>query len=481
MHEVLRTEKLVYRHFELPILDGMDVALFQGEILGVAGLNGAGRSALADVLSGLKGHDEGVICVEDQPVDYHSVWEAQQLGIYCIRHMSTLIPELKIADNLCIFSSRRMREWRIKAYRNHRVTRTILDELSIAINADRAVSTLSLAEKHLIEIARAVAAKAKVIILDDIMLSYTEAEYWNLYRLLKRIVSPERALILIDSKLDRLLNIAGRIVVMRNGKNIGVFYEDEFDRIPIQKVLTGMGFVINRVEPALKKSEDLLTAVEISNRHLHHFSFTIKKGEVVGFVDEGYDNCRALIHLLNGGALVDAGRIFLEGRKLQLNGGKQAMVSQGIGYIGYYKASLFPTLSSAENLTIAGLREFAGKWGIKAGLERFAVREYAQQLGIDKADLNQPVQRTDNHTQIKVTLYKWMIAKAKLVVMDNVFSGIDITMHNCICDFVSEAKKRAMGIIYISPHAQEVYDMSDRVYRIKDGWITGQYRNESSR
>jgi ABC-type sugar transport system ATPase subunit len=475
MHEVLRAEQLVYRSFDLPVLNGMDLTLFQGEILGVAGLNGAGRSALADVLSGLKGHDDGVIYVEDKSVSYHSVWEAQRLDIYCIRYKSTLIPELTIADNLCILPSGRIREWRIKAHQDHRVTRDILEGLKISIDSDREVSALSLAEKHLIEIARAVAAKAKVIILDDIMLSYTETEYWNLYQLLKRIASRRIALIVIDSKLKRLLEIAGRIVVMREGKNIGVFYADEFDRIPIQKVLTGTDFVINSVEPALENDEDLLAALRIGNQNLHDFSFNIKNGEVVGFVDEGYDNCRALINLLNGNTPLDAGQMFLDGRELLLNGGKPAMIAQGMGYIGYYKASLFPNLSLAENLTIAGLGEFSGKLGIKTGMERFAVKEYAQRLEIDERDLHKQVQRTDNRTQINVALYKWMVAKAKLVVMDNVFSGTDITMHNCICDFISDAKKHNMGIIYISPYAQEVYEMSDRVYRVKNGRIIGQH------
>jgi ABC-type sugar transport system ATPase subunit len=280
---------------------------------------------------------------------------------------------------------------------------------------------------------------------------------------------------LIDSKLKRLLEIAGRIVVMRDGKNIGVFYADEFDRIPIQKVLTGTDFVINSVEPALENGEDLLAAVRISNQNLYDFSFNIKNGEVVGFVDEGYDNCRALISLLNGNTGLDKGQIFLNGRELLLNGGKQALIAQGMGYIGYYKSCLFPNLSLAENLTIAGLGEFSGKLGIRTRMERFAVKEYARKLGIDDRDLYKQAQRTDNRTQMNVALYKWMIARAKLIVMDNVFSGTDITMHNCIYDFISDAKKRNMGIIYTSPYAQEVYEMSDRVYRIKDGRIIGQH------
>jgi ABC-type sugar transport system ATPase subunit len=475
MYEVLRTEQLVYRSFDFPILNGMDLTLFQGEILGVAGLNGAGRSALADVLSGLKGHDEGVIYVEDKPVGYHSVWEAEHLGIYCIRYKSTLIPELTIADNLCILPSRPGWGARIKARKDNALTRDIWDELKISINYDVEVDSLSLAEKHIIEIVRAVAAKAKVIILDDIMLSYTETEYQNLYRLLKQIVNRRIALILIDSKIDRLLKIAGQLVVMREGKNIGVFYADEFERIPIQKVLTGVDFVINSVEPSLENGKDLLAATGINNRHLHDFNFKIKNGQVVGFVDEGYDNCRAVINLLNGNASVDEGQIFLDGRELLLNAGKRFMISQGIGYIGYYKASLFPNLSTAENLMIAGLGEFSGRLGIKARIERFAVRQYARKLEIDGQDLDRQVQRTDNRTQINVALYKWIIAKAKLVVMDNVFSGTDIIMHNCIYDFISDAKKRNMGIIYVSPYAQEVYEMSDRVYRIKDGWIIGRH------
>jgi ABC-type sugar transport system ATPase subunit len=473
LDEVLRTEQLVRRSFGDPVLNGMDLSLYRNEILGIAGLNGSGRSALTDVLSGLKGYDDGFIYLEDKPVRYHSVLEAQQLGIYCIRHKSTLIEKLTIADNFCILPPRKIGEWRIKKRQDTLFTKTILDELNIPIDFNREVQTLSLAEKHLIEIARAGSADAKVIILDDIMLSYTEKEYWDLYRLLKRIQSLRIALIVIDSKLDRLLQIAGRLIVIRSGRNIGFFYAEEFNELQIQKVLTGTDFVISSVDASPKSGKNLLTATGICNQHLHDISFNIKKGEVVGFVDEGSDNCRAIIDLLNGNAAIEQGQILLDNRELFLHGGKRAMTVQGIGYIGYYKASLFPHLSLAENLTIVGVGQFSGELGINTRMERFVVGEYASKLGIDRHDLNKQVQWVDNRTQINVALYKWMVAKAKIVVMDNTFSGTDITMHNCIYDFISEAKKCKMGIIYTSPYAQEVYKTSDRVYRIRDGCIIG--------
>jgi ABC-type sugar transport system ATPase subunit len=471
MDEVLRTEQLVCHSFDVPVLNGMDLSLYRGEVLGLAGLNGAGRSILADVLSGLRGYDAGLIYVEDRPVSYHSILEAQRLGIYCIRHKSTLIPELTIADNLCLLPPRRIWEWRIRARHDQRVTRNILAELEIPIESDREVASLSLAEKHLIEIARAVSAKAKVIIVDDIMLSYTEKEYWRLSLLLKKIQSRLITIILIDSKLERLLELAGRIIVMRSGKNIGFFYANEFERI--QKVLVGTDFVINSVKPALQNEGNLLTVSSICTANLHNLSFDLKKGEVVGFVDEGYNNCHALINLLKGKEPIERGQIFLDGREIVTNGGEQAMIAQGIGYIGYYKTSLFPQLSVAQNLTIAGLNQFSGKWGVNARMERFVVGEYVRKLGINPRNLNQPVQWTDNRLQINIVLYKWLVANAKLVVLDNVFSGTDITMHNCIYDFISDAKKRGMGLIYTSSYAAEVYKMSDRVYQIKNGRIIG--------
>ncbi len=473
MYEVLRTEQLVRHSFDMPVLDGMDLSLYQGEILGIAGLNGAGRSALADVLSGLKGYDDGRIYVEDRPVRYHSVLEAQRLGIHCIRHKSTLIPELNVADNLRILPPRNLGEWRIRPRQDHCFTRAILDELQIPVDCDREVAALSLAEKHGVEIARAVSAAAKLIILDDIMLSYTEKEYWDLYLLLKRLQSRGIALIVIDSKLERLLKIVERVIVMRAGRTIGIFYAEEFERIPIQKVLTGTDFVINSVTPAPENGAALLTASGVGNRDLDDVSFEIKKGEVVGFVDEGSDNCRAIVDLLNGNAAIARGRMLLDGKELVLNGGKRAMTAQGIGHIGYYKASLFPHLSLAENLTIAGLGQYSDRYGINTPLERFAVGEYAKMLGIDPDDLNKPIRWADNRTQIKIALYKWMVAGAKLVVMDNTFSGTDVTMHNCIYDFISAAKQRQMGIVYTSPYAQEVYETSDHVYRIKAGRIIG--------
>lgn len=472
-YEVLRTEQLVYHRFNVPVLNGLDLSLYQSEILGFVGLKGSGLFSLVDILSGLIGQSDGAIYVDDRLVKYHSVLEAQRLGIYCIRHKSNLIHGLTVADNMCILPPSRFQDWIINQRTDNSFARKTLDELVMPINYNIKAETLSLAEKHLVEIVRAVSNQAKVIILDDIMLSYTEKEYLNLYLLLKRIQSRGIALIVIDSKLERLLQLSNRVIVVQAGRNIGFFYSEEFNLNNIQKVLAGIDFELKGAKPSSENDEILLMARNICNQHLHNLNFYIKRGEVVGFIDEDSKKCNAIVDLLNGNGAIEQGHILLNGREIQLNRGRKEMIAQGIGYIGYYKASLFPQLSLADNLTIAGLDQLSGKFGINMRMERFVVKEYAQKLGINQDELNKNIGRADNRTQMNVALYKWMVAKTPIIVMDNTFSGADVMMQNCIYDFISEVKKQKMGIIYMSPNEQEIYDVCDRIYRLENGYIIG--------
>lgn len=468
MYEILRTIRLFRRGDGGAALNGMNLSLFRGEILGIAGLNGSGRTALTDVLSGLKGYAGGSIYVEDRPAHYHSVLEAQQLGIFCVRHPSTLIDELTVAQNIGILPPQRMGGWRIRPLEESSQAQRILQELEVPIPVDKRAGELTLAEKHMVEIARAALAGVKALLLNDIMLSYTDEEYHRLLSLIHRLQQRQVAIIVFDSRLERLLEVARRIIVMRAGESVGFFDTDKYDCTRIQRVLTSSDFVADSVSALDGDPEGLLRVDGLCSRFLQNVSFYIRKGEMVGFIDEGIHSCRSLVDVLTGNEQPLAGQMTLCGKRL-IPG--RPMANQHIGYIGYYKASLFPHLSLSENLMIAGMGHSSSRLRIHTPMERFVVRQYAQKLGIDPQNFQREVETADNRTQINVAMYKWIIAGAKLIVMDNTFSGTDITMHNCIYSFISEAKEHSMGILFTSPSAQEVYKLCDRVYRMENGRI----------
>lgn len=469
--EVLRVEGLTKYAWNTYVLDHMHLMLFKGELLGITGVIGSGLSSLANVLSGVDRYDDGQILVNDRNVKIENVMQAQVNGIFCVRHNSTLINNITILENLCLTDQKKSRWFYYSTRQDLQRAKKVFQLLDISISPTDKSEFLTLAEKHMIEIARAVFCEGQIIILDDILRLYSEKELLQLEMLLQHVKAEGVSVIWIDSRPERLLSVSDRIIIMKSGRSVGLFNREDFNEITIRKVLAGVEFTPQWIETNRNQDDVLLEAVDIRNESLFGISFKVHKGEAVGFINTDGRVCPHIIDLLSGNAKVTSGTLLLEGKPMIVNKGRQAMVSQGIGFVEYYRNALFPRLSVRHNLTIASLNEFECGLRISERMERFAVGEYADMLNISSNDLEKKIVDMDNAIQLEIALYKWLLAKVKLIVMDNVFSGTDIVMHNLLIKFINEAKRRNIGIVYMGLNASEVYKICDSVYISENGKI----------
>ncbi|MHC1770561.1 MAG: ATP-binding cassette domain-containing protein [Flexilinea sp.] len=462
--EILRVEGLTKYAWNTFVLHNMHLMLFKGEVLGITGVIGSGLSSLANVLSGVDRYDSGQVLINDQDVKICNVMQAQENGIFCIRHNSTLINNISILENLCLADQKNSRWLCYSTRQDLQRAKKVFQLLDISISPTDKPEFLTLAERHMIEIARAVFCGGQILILDDILRLYSGKELLQLETLLQRVKAKGLSVIWIDSRPERLLSISDRIIIMKSGRSVGLFNREDFNEITIRKVLAGAEFTFQRIETNRNQDDILLEAVDVRNESLSGINFKVHKGEAVGFINTDGRVCPHIIELLSGNAKVISGTLLLEGKPMVVNKGRQAMVSQGIGFVEYYRNALFPRLSVRHNLTIASLNELSYGPGISEKMEKFAVGEYTDMLNISNNDLEKKIIDTDNAVQLEIALYKWLLAKVKLIVMDNVFSGTDIVMHNLLIKFINEAKRRNIGIVYMGLNASEVYKICDSVY-----------------
>lgn len=253
-------------------------------------------------------------------------------------------------------------------------------------------------------------------------------------------------------------------------------YREEFERQMIDRIIIGenrkAGREITRSQAEPGGRAVLLSVREVRARELRDVSFHVCPGEVVGFIHPEDTYCRENVRLLSGELKVESGSAWLAGRQVELAGGRKNMVRRGFEYIEDYKKSLFPKLDVAENLTIAGLEYFAPGVGVREKLEQAVACDYLTLLDIREEDLKRPIETLSHRCQLNVALYKWIIAKARLIVIDNLFSGTDILMRNSVREFLEFAKSRGIGVVYCSPNERELASVCDRLYELAEGKVS---------
>lgn len=472
--EKIRLDEVKKTYGDIKALEDISLSLYQGELLCVAGLSGSGKSVLADIISGRTSKGKGRMYVDGRPAVFTSISQAQTAGIFCVRYRTSVINDISVEENLCLLQKQGCMSF--PARQGIIRMRETLKALEVDCRLQAPVASLSLMERHTIEICRAFCAGMKVLILDGIARDYTQKETEYMKRLVIRLKEKGISILWIDTRPEIMLDAADRLAVLRKGRLAAVLYREEFDRQMIDRIIIGENRKVGR--EIIRSQADpggrgmLLSVREVRATELRDVSFHVCPGEVVGFIHPDDTYCREIVRLLSGELKAESGSAWLAGRQVELAGGRKNMVRYGFGYIEDYKKSLFPKLDVAENLTIAGLEYFAPGVGVREKLEQAVACDYLALLDIREEDLKRPIETLSHRCQLNVALYKWIIAKARLIVIDNLFSGTDILMRNSVREFLEFAKGRGIGVVYCSPNESELSSVCDRLYELAEGKVS---------
>jgi rhamnose transport system ATP-binding protein len=468
------------RHIEkifpgVKALDDVSFTLKTGEIHALMGENGAGKSTFIKIITGVYKPDGGEIFIDGKEVTFKTPLDAQALGIAAIYQHVTCFPDLSVAEN--IFMGHELTcaplgriDWKTM---NGRATE-LLEQLDAKFDSRTIMGTLSVAQQQIVEIAKALSANARIIIMDEPTAALSNRESEDLYRITTNLKNNGVSVIFISHRFEDMYRIADRVTVFRDGKYIATWSIDEVD--DKKMVVAMVGREITQFFPRrdVAIGDEILKVEGLSRIGVFKdISFNLHKGEILaltGLVGAGRTEvCEALY----GIEKYDAGKITLAGEEVRHANPSEA-ISGGIGYLpeDRMKQGLVLNWEIAKNITLPSLESF-----LKHGLmdlkgENAAAKELSEKLEVKAVSVHDKVSTLSGGNQQKVIVAKLLTQDMKVIILDEPTKGVDVGAKTAIYSIMNDLASQGYGIIMVSSELPEVLGMSDRIVVMRDGRVT---------
>ena len=468
------------------ILSDVNLSLYSGKFHGLIGYNGAGKSVLVKLLSGVYAPDNGEFAFLGKPCHLSSPLEALHHGIITIYQQCNLIPNLTVAENLCIG------HWLYKGKFLKRVdwksiwfqAEHFLQELNCPISPDLPVSQLNPGQQRLVEIVKALIQKPYVLVIDDSYCNLAPPEIQNIINILQKLCQKGTSVLYISQRIEELLSLCDDITILQEGKT--TTYKTSHENAKKEELMQKLSLQgLKRKFPRIH-SHDARIVLEARNlstaRGLKNVSLQLHKGEVLGIAGRLGSGRTALARALFGIDPLTAGQITINGTTVKFRTPSDAVKAR-IGYISdsEYEECLFHNFSIAENITIASLKDISSFKHLNLVYERFIAEQFQKKLFIHTCDGSPKIHSLSNGNRQKVLFSKWIFTNSRIFIMEEPAKGIDksgkIEIYNIINKLVMDGK----SVILISSDFYELMGMSDRILVMDNGRITSEVsRNEFS-
>jgi ABC-type sugar transport system ATPase subunit len=459
-------------------VDRVDLEILPGEVHALAGENGAGKSTLMKILSQVERPTEGELQISGEKVAFHGPGYAQSLGVAMVYQEFALAPHLSVAENLFLG-----REPAHVGFINRRSEKEkageLLGRVGLEIDPNRLVSGLTVAEQQRLEIAKALAIEAKVLILDEPTATLAEREIEGLFEVIREMASRGIAILYISHRLDEIFRIADRVTVMRDGKVVETKPTSELTEEELVNLMVGREVGNLYPKPEAEIGEVLLRVEGISREGvLKDCSFEVRSGEILGFAGLVGAGRTELARAVFGADPVDSGRVELEGREIQVKS-PQAAIAAGIGYLTEDRkgAGLALQLGIDHNITLANV-PVAMAGFLDLGAEQRVARDRSEQLDIQTPTIKRKVQVLSGGNQQKVVVAKWLETHARALFFDEPSRGIDVGAKAEMFGLIGDLAKEGRGIVLISSYLPELLNMCDRILVMRDGKVAGVLNRE---
>ena len=470
-------------------LDNVNFKVKNGEIHCLVGENGAGKSTLMKVLSGVYkfGSYSGDIVYNGQVQQYQSTKDSENAGIAIISQELALVPELTVYENI-FFGHEIMHGKTINWNETIIQAREMLRKVRLDVNPSRKVRELGVGQQQLVEIAKALSKKAKLLILDEPTASLNEDDSQNLLQLLRDLQKEGVTSIMISHRLKEVVNIADTITVLRDGATI-CSMEATGGKVAEGEIIKHMvGREIDNVYPKREKIEPGEVALELKNWTvfdpkqdrviLDHINIKLRKGEVVGLsglMGAGRTELALSVFGNTPKYKLLEGEIYVEGKKVDFKTPRDA-TKAGLAYVSEDRKhnGLILIQDVKFNVTIANLDKLLERNVVNENEEIIQVNEYKKSLNIKTPSIKQLVGNLSGGNQQKVQIAKWLFAEPKVLILDEPTRGIDVGAKYEIYTIINRLVKEGYSVLMISSDLPEILGMSDRIYVMAEGSITGE-------
>lgn len=474
MDDILVKTRDISKEFSgVRVLNRISVEIRRGEIFGLIGENGAGKSTFIKILSGTYSPTEGQVFFEGQPVRISSPLVAREIGISTIPQEFNLINDLNVYEN--IFLGKEYRKgWRLDKKRMIDRTAALLQELRTDIDPKQKIQDLSVAQKQMVEIAKAIAYDSKLLIMDEPTTVLTHHEIEILFGMMERLRQNGVTIIFISHKLREVKRICDRVMVLRDGNFISLDPVDALDEREMARRMVGRELTEVFPEKSSPSDEVVMEVDGLSvPGMLENVSFDLRKGEVLGFAGLVGAGRTELAEALIGIHRKSAGEIRIHGQKVDIASPIDA-VKHGLAYLSEDRqgTGILTNFDIASNITLVSLPRY-GKFVINKAKEKERAEYYVRAFGIRAASLKEKLEFLSGGNQQKVSLAKCLDPAPEIVIIDEPTRGIDVSAKKEIYSFIQQLVASGISCILISSEMEEILGLCNRVVVMRAGKITG--------
>ncbi|MBU3029137.1 sugar ABC transporter ATP-binding protein [Paracoccus marinaquae] len=462
-------------------LDGVQMDLFPGQVTALIGENGAGKSTIVKVLTGIYQPDEGQITVDGAETQFPTAQAAGDAGVTAIHQETVLFDEMTVAENIFIGHAPRGRFGLIDRKAMQDRAREILASIGADLNPATRLRDLGIASKHLVAIARALSIDARVVIMDEPTAALSHKEIAELYELVEKLKHQGKAILFISHKFDEIFRIADRWTVFRDGQFVGEGRMAGTSESELVKLMVGRAVdQIYPKRPARIGKPALTVAGYCHPTEFDEITFTLHEGEILGFYGLVGAGRSEVMQALFGITQPSKGACRI-GEDVRVIRSTAQAVEAGIVYVPEDRGrqGVVKGLPIFQNVTLPSLRQTSRNGFLRLAEEFALAREYTQRLDLRAASLDQDVGLLSGGNQQKVVIAKWLATRPRVIILDEPTKGIDIGSKAAVHDFMSELAAQGLAVIMVSSEIPEVLGMSDRVIVMREGRIAAEFEGEA--
>jgi rhamnose transport system ATP-binding protein len=473
---LLRATDITKSYAGVQALRSASLELRAGEVHALIGENGAGKSTLIKIITGAVAANSGEVELNGQTITHNSPRLAKSLGIVAIYQQPALFPELTVAENIALGLEEAGLLGRVNWKRRRSHAAELLAQVGARIDPETIAADLTMPQQQLVEIARALGADAKVLILDEPTASLSEEDTQNLFGVIRQLRERGVGMIYISHRLEELPVIADRVTVLRDGRTIETRLMSEVNRQQLIQLMVGreLSAVFPKKEVALGEVILELRAVGCSSSGVHNVNLAVRAGEIVGLAGLVGAGRTELARGIFGLEPVDKGETLLRGEAVKIESPAQA-IKLGIAYLpeDRRRHGVILEMQIGANITLASLDSLSRFGGLDFEREKEVAAEYTRRLGVKTPAIFVPVSTLSGGNQQKVALSRWLLTKPSVLILDEPTQGIDVGAKSEIHALMIELASQGVAILMISSELPEILGMSDRIAVMYGGTIFG--------
>jgi len=459
-------------------LDQAGIEIKAGEVHSLIGENGSGKSTLIKIISGVVRPDSGRILINGNPLNMFNAISSIRAGIQVIYQDLSLYPNLTVAENLALEQMVEQGKKLITKREMFEIAERSLGQLGLKIDLNELVENLSMADRQLIAISRALTQGAQLIIMDEPTTALTQGEIDSLFTVIRDLIKRSISTLFISHKLREILEISDVVTVLRDGKLVGHYERREVDNDKLEYLMSGKE--IQKTYFTFEQDRTTATPLlEVKNLtkegQFQDISFALYRGEIIGIAGLLGSGRTELALSLFGLNPADRGTIVINGEEIQIDSTQKA-VKAGIGYLPEDRINLglFARQPIGDNIVISSLDQLLNNWRlIDKNRKKSEIDKWAQQLDIKMSFDDAPVQSLSGGNQQRVILARWLATKPSIFIVDNPTAGVDVASKSNIHEILRALANSGIGVILISDETNEILYNANRVLIMKDGRLIG--------